>query len=105
MQLTMSPATRLLAAAITAAGLVAALAACRGERRDGSAGAMNSAPGADPAQISGSAAGLPHAARSSPVGAHFAGSASCRECHERFYQLWAPSRHGLAMQAFSAELA
>lgn len=30
----------------------------------------------------------------------FAGSAGCRECHERFYKLWAPSRHGLAMQPF-----
>lgn len=30
--------------------------------------------------------------------AMYAGSSSCRECHERFYQLWAPSHHGLAMQ-------
>ncbi len=29
------------------------------------------------------------------------GSLSCRECHERFYQLWAPSHHGLAMQPYS----
>jgi len=28
----------------------------------------------------------------------YAGSASCIECHERFYKLWAPSHHGLAMQ-------
>jgi tetratricopeptide (TPR) repeat protein len=28
----------------------------------------------------------------------YAGSSSCIECHERFYQLWAPSHHGLAMQ-------
>lgn len=28
----------------------------------------------------------------------YAGSSSCRECHERFYQLWADSHHGLAMQ-------
>jgi len=27
----------------------------------------------------------------------YAGSASCRECHEKFYQLWSTSRHGLAM--------
>jgi tetratricopeptide (TPR) repeat protein len=33
----------------------------------------------------------------------FAGSESCRECHERFYELWAPSRHGTAMQPFTAE--
>jgi tetratricopeptide (TPR) repeat protein len=27
----------------------------------------------------------------------YAGSVSCRECHERFYQLWSTSKHGLAM--------
>lgn len=35
----------------------------------------------------------------------FAGSASCRECHERFYQLWAPSHHGLAMQRYTSKFA
>jgi tetratricopeptide (TPR) repeat protein len=35
----------------------------------------------------------------------FSGSESCRDCHERFYGLWAPSHHGLAMQSFSPELA
>jgi tetratricopeptide (TPR) repeat protein len=34
----------------------------------------------------------------------YVGSASCRECHERFYQLWSPSHHGKAMQEVSAEL-
>jgi tetratricopeptide (TPR) repeat protein len=33
----------------------------------------------------------------------YAGSESCRQCHERFYQLWSTSRHGLAMQPYSAE--
>ncbi len=33
--------------------------------------------------------------------AGYTGSASCRECHERFFQLWAPSHHGLAMQPWS----
>ena len=28
----------------------------------------------------------------------YAGSVSCRECHERFYKLWSPSHHGKAMQ-------
>ncbi|MHC4517119.1 MAG: tetratricopeptide repeat protein [Planctomycetota bacterium] len=37
--------------------------------------------------------------------ARFAGSASCRACHERFYELWAPSHHGLAMQPYTAEFA
>jgi len=27
-----------------------------------------------------------------------AGSATCRECHEEFYELWSTSRHGKAMQ-------
>src|SRR5512135_472040 len=35
----------------------------------------------------------------------YAGSVSCRECHERFYQLWSTSRHGLAMQPYAAEFA
>jgi len=28
----------------------------------------------------------------------YSGSESCRSCHQRFYDLWANSRHGLAMQ-------
>jgi tetratricopeptide (TPR) repeat protein len=35
----------------------------------------------------------------------YAGSQSCRECHEKFYQLWSTSRHGLAMQPYTAEFA
>jgi tetratricopeptide (TPR) repeat protein len=35
----------------------------------------------------------------------YAGSASCRECHEKFYQLWSTSFHGLAMQPYTAALA
>jgi tetratricopeptide (TPR) repeat protein len=35
----------------------------------------------------------------------YAGSLSCRECHEKFYQLWSTSRHGLAMQPYTPELA
>jgi tetratricopeptide (TPR) repeat protein len=31
----------------------------------------------------------------------YAGTQSCRECHEKFYQLWAPSHHGLAMQPYT----
>ena len=34
----------------------------------------------------------------------YSGTQSCRECHEKFYKLWAPSHHGLAMQPFTAEL-
>lgn len=35
----------------------------------------------------------------------YAGSQSCRQCHEKFYALWANSRHGLAMQPYSAAFA
>ena len=40
-----------------------------------------------------------------PAREPFAGSASCRQCHEQFYQLWAPSHHGLAMQPYTPEFA
>lgn len=32
----------------------------------------------------------------------YAGSGSCIECHERFYELWSPSFHGKAMQPVDA---
>ncbi len=32
----------------------------------------------------------------------YSGSESCRQCHERFYQLWSPSHHGKAMQPVDA---
>ncbi len=35
----------------------------------------------------------------------YTGSQSCQECHERFYQLWATSHHGLAMQPYTETLA
>ncbi len=33
----------------------------------------------------------------------YSGSESCRPCHERFYQLWQDSYHGLAMQPVTAQ--
>ena len=33
----------------------------------------------------------------------YAGSESCIKCHKKFYQLWATSRHGLAMQPYTSE--
>ncbi|NWG14556.1 MAG: tetratricopeptide repeat protein [Acidobacteria bacterium] len=54
-----------------------------------------------------SAAGVWWAWRSgsrAEITAGFAGSGSCRECHERFYELWATSHHGTAMQPFSPSL-
>ena len=85
MRLILRPTSWRLAALLLCAGLVTVTAACRVDPGTGSEGATNSASGA----------GM----------AHFAGSASCRDCHERFYQLWASSRHGLAMRAFSPEMA
>jgi tetratricopeptide (TPR) repeat protein len=35
----------------------------------------------------------------------YAGSKSCMECHEKFYQLWSTSRHGLAMQSYTPRFA
>ena len=35
----------------------------------------------------------------------YAGSSSCRECHEKFYSLWSTSMHGLAMQPYTSEFA
>ena len=35
----------------------------------------------------------------------YTGSVSCRSCHEKFYQLWSTSFHGLAMQPYAEELA
>ena len=40
-----------------------------------------------------------------PAREPLAGSASCRQCHEPFYRLWAPSHHGLAMQPYTSEFA
>lgn len=50
------------------------------------------------------------AATTPPVGvaspsSTFAGSQSCRDCHPKFYSLWATSFHGLAMRPYSRELA
>jgi tetratricopeptide (TPR) repeat protein len=62
--------------------LLAALAAGCGKGGDGDGAAAGKAPGSD----------------------GFAGSTSCRECHERFHRLWSTSHHGLAMQPFTPEL-
>lgn len=35
----------------------------------------------------------------------FVGSKSCRDCHQAFYQKWASSHHGLAMQPFTETFA
>ncbi len=45
--------------------------------------------------------GDPSVSPAQPPG--YAGTASCRECHEKFYKLWAPSHHGLAMQPVTPE--
>ena len=37
--------------------------------------------------------------------ATYSGSSSCLECHEKFYRLWASSRHGLAMQPYNRDFA
>jgi len=44
-----------------------------------------------------------HAEEEKPIS--YAGSSSCRECHEKFYTLWSTSMHGLAMQPYTPEFA
>lgn len=98
---------RHLAVVLMTASLVAATAACRGEGGGRPGRATNSASGIGTPKNAGSGTESAYGAipGAGVVGARFAGSTSCRECHQRFYQLWAPSRHGLAMRAFSAEFA
>jgi len=47
----------------------------------------------------------PAVARQTPKPAGYAGSVSCRECHEKFYTLWSASHHGLAMQPYTKAFA
>jgi tetratricopeptide (TPR) repeat protein len=47
----------------------------------------------------------PASARQTSKPAGYAGSVSCRECHEKFYTLWSTSHHGLAMQLFTKAFA
>lgn len=44
-------------------------------------------------------------ARQSGGTADFAGSASCRECHQGFHELWERSMHGRSVREFSREFA
>ena len=53
-----------------------------------------------PAMVHG--AETPVAATQAPA---YAGSKSCRECHERFYGLWSTSFYGLALQSYTETLA
>ncbi|MEW6250457.1 MAG: tetratricopeptide repeat protein [Planctomycetota bacterium] len=74
-----------------AAGLVAiVLVACR--------------PAAPPGLPASQAATVTAPAEPGPT-SPLAGSSSCRECHAPFYEKWATSHHGTAMQPFSAVLA
>lgn len=51
------------------------------------------------------ASGCSRAARTEGDAEGFAGSASCRQCHENFYALWSTSHHGLAMQPVTEDFA
>jgi Tfp pilus assembly protein PilF len=47
-----------------------------------------------------------HQSSNTPAGqARIMGSESCKECHQRFYELWEPSHHGKAMQPYTTALA
>lgn len=43
--------------------------------------------------------------QAAPQPGDFAGSANCRDCHEKFYALWSTSFHGLAMRPYDDALA
>jgi tetratricopeptide (TPR) repeat protein len=58
-----------------------------------------------PASTADSAAPGGDSKESLPADGSYAGSAACRECHEVFYERWAPSHHGLAMQPYTDEFA
>jgi len=47
----------------------------------------------------------PAASAPASAGHTYTGSRGCRQCHEAFYELWATSHHGLAMQPYSDEFA
>ena len=69
------------------------LAACTGGEPD---------PGAVGAEVG--AAGDRAAGGTTDDTGPYSGSVACRPCHERFYELWAPSHHGLAMQPYTTGL-
>ncbi len=50
-------------------------------------------------------AGEGDAPAAASAGSAYTGSRGCRQCHEAFYELWATSHHGLAMQPYSDEFA
>jgi len=84
-----------LAALLLAAGPVA----CRPERE----GRHAPPPGAQEARVG--AATRAEGGAGAPARPGYTGSAECKSCHERFYALWAPSRHGLAMRPYTPTLA
>ncbi len=43
--------------------------------------------------------------KTSAAGRQFAGSTSCRECHERFFRLWDTSFHGQSLRPYTEEFA
>ena len=45
------------------------------------------------------------AEKKKPPVSGYLGSSQCRSCHERFYQLWGSSYHGLAMQPYTESFA
>jgi tetratricopeptide (TPR) repeat protein len=88
----------LLIAGVATAALIALSAGCQRtapERKTGPADRASSRPS------------LPSAAATASGDeterSRFVGSESCRDCHEKFYKLWATSYHGLAMQPYTPE--
>ncbi|MHC4253378.1 MAG: HEAT repeat domain-containing protein, partial [Planctomycetota bacterium] len=70
--------------------------------RDGGSDAQHPSSSSSPGLPS---AESPDASDSDAPAPRFARSMACRECHEKFYDLWAQSHHGRAMQPFTPQFA
>ncbi|MBN2025106.1 MAG: ammonia-forming cytochrome c nitrite reductase subunit c552 [Pirellulales bacterium] len=81
-------------AEVAVVALLVVVAGCQRAARD------DGEPGADSIRRE-SVQSAGEAAQPRPL-AH---SKTCRDCHEDFYKLWATSRHGLAMQPYTAAFA
>ena len=62
-------------------------------------------PQAESSVVAPTAAKVTRASTASSRMAAFVGSKTCFDCHAKFYELWSTSRHGLAMQPYSAAFA
>ena len=89
--------------AILAVGVCAAVVGCWSEAP--SHVAADGGAHSSPADVGSSTIIAIDAPRRIEPARPFSGSKSCRDCHEKFYELWSTSHHGLAMQPYTPALA